>query len=154
MKRKAAADLTVGQVSARSGLSVATIHFYEKAGLVRSHRDDSNYRRFNRVVLRRLAVIRLAQRVGLTLSEIRSALDLLPPDGAIDMAFWRELSSNWADLLNQRIRDLESLRDGLQDCIGCGCLSLDRCQLCNPDDALSAEGPGARLWQNEDAEAG
>ena len=150
--RRRVTDLSVGQVAARSGPTVATVHFYEKIGLIRSYRDGSNYRRFHRGVLRRLAIIRVAQRVGLSLSDIETAFGSLPHDDAIDVAAWRQLSSQWAQLLGEKIRDLEHLRDELGDCIGCGCLSLDKCQLYNPDDCLSSRGSGARLWA-EDASA-
>ncbi len=140
--------MTVGQLAARSGLSVATLHYYEKAGLIRAYRDDSNYRRFHRSVLRRLAVIRVAQRVGLSLSEIRASLHGLPEDEVFDAKAWQRLSSAWAGALDARIADLKTLREGLAECIGCGCLSLDKCELYNPSDRLAADGPGARLWES------
>jgi len=139
--------MTVGQLAARSGLSVATLQFYEKEGLIRADRDDSNYRRFHRSVLRRLAVIRVAQRVGLSLSEIRASFHGFRDDEVFDVTAWRRLSSAWASILDAKIADLKTLREGLADCIGCGCLSLDKCELYNPEDRLAADGPGARLWE-------
>jgi MerR family redox-sensitive transcriptional activator SoxR len=124
---------------------VSTIHFYEAKGLIRSRRSEGNQRRFAREVLRRVAVIRVAQRAGISLATVRQALAELPMDRAPTRDDWRRLSSRWRDELDQRILGLVGLRDQLDGCIGCGCLSTDQCPLRNPDDALSRQGPGARL---------
>ena len=136
--------LTVGEVARRSGVPVSTIHFYEAKGLIESWRTKGNQRRYARSVLRRLAIILIAQRAGIPLSVIRDYLDKLPP-GPIKAKDWRELSQEWRAILDERITSLMQLRDQLNGCIGCGCLSLDECPLRNPDDVLSREGPGARL---------
>jgi MerR family redox-sensitive transcriptional activator SoxR len=137
--------LTVGEVAARSGVAVSTIHFYEAKGLITSVRSAGNQRRFPRSELRRIAVIRVAQRAGISLGEIRNALDTLPATRAVSAKDWARLSKRWKDDLEERIRRLTSLRDQLGDCIGCGCLSLDSCPMRNPRDVLSQEGPGPRL---------
>lgn len=137
--------LTVGEVAARSGVAVSTIHFYEAKGLITSVRSAGNQRRFPRFELRRIAVIRVAQRAGISLGEIRNALDTLPATRAVSAKDWARLSKRWKDDLEERIRRLTSLRDQLGDCIGCGCLSLDSCPMRNPRDVLSQEGPGPRL---------
>lgn len=137
-------ELGVGEVAHRSGVAVTALHFYEREGLIASRRTTGNQRRFRRDVLRRLAVIRTAQRVGIPLAEIRAALDALPEGRTPTRADWEELSARWRSDLDRRIRRLEQLRDDLGGCIGCGCLSLDRCALANPDDRLAAQGPGAR----------
>ena len=137
--------LTVGEVAARSGVAVSTIHFYEAKGLITSVRSAGNQRRFPRSELRRIAVIRGAQRAGISLGEIRNALDTLPATRAVSAKDWARLSKRWKDDLEERIRRLTSLRDQLGDCIGCGCLSLDSCPMRNPRDVLSQEGPGPRL---------
>lgn len=139
-----AEEMTIGQVVARSGVSHATLRFYEERGLIRSRRTAGNQRRYTRDVLRRIAFVRTAQRVGLTLTEIGEALDGLPGGRTPDVTDWRELSTRWRDRLDERIRILEALRDDLSACIGCGCLSLDRCRLYNPADVASGLGPGAR----------
>ncbi len=138
------AEMTVGQLAERSGVTVSALHFYERQGLISSRRTEGNQRRFRRDTLRRVAFIRVAQRVGMSLAEIRSALDELPegrPPGKVD---WQRLSNNWRAELDHRIAQMEKLRDELTGCIGCGCLSLDTCVLFNPDDTLSDEGPGPR----------
>ena len=137
--------LTVGEVAARSGVAVSTIHFYEAKGLITSVRSAGNQRRFPRSELRRIAVIRVAQRAGISLGEILNALDTLPATRAVSAKDWARLSKRWKDDLEERIRRLTSLRDQLGDCIGCGCLSLDSCPMRNPRDVLSQEGPGPRL---------
>jgi len=137
--------LTVGEVAARSGVAVSTIHFYEAKGLITSVRSAGNQRRFPRSELRRIAVIRVAQRAGISLGEIRDALEGLPATRAVSAKDWARLSKRWKDDLEERIRRLTSLRDQLGDCIGCGCLSLDSCPMRNPRDVLSQEGPGPRL---------
>lgn len=140
-----ATELTVGEVAARSGVRVSTIHFYEAKGLIRGRRSEGNQRRFSREVLRRLAVIRVAQRAGIPLATVREALAELPLDRAPTREDWRRLSARWRDELDQRIRGLVGLRDQLDGCIGCGCLSTSNCPLRNPDDTLGREGPGPRL---------
>jgi MerR family redox-sensitive transcriptional activator SoxR len=137
-------ELAIGEVSERSGLAVSAIRFYEDKGLITSGRTAGGQRRFRRDVLRRLAFIQAAQRVGLTLDEIAGALDALPPDSGPTGPEWRKLSAEWRPLLDERIALLTALRDQLDHCIGCGCLSLDRCRLSNPGDRAARLGPGAR----------
>ncbi len=137
--------LTVGEIAKRSGLPISTIHFWESKGLIRSDRSDGNQRRFARPELRRIAVIKIGQRAGIPLSEIRDMLDTLPSDRAISAKNWAALSKRWKSGLDDRIARLTALRDQLGQCIGCGCLSLDKCRLRNPDDELAREGPGPRL---------
>lgn len=141
--------LTVGDVAERSGVAVSTIHFYEAKGLISSVRNAGNQRRFPRAELRRVAVIKVAQRAGISLAEIRDALATLPTDRALSAKDWARLSKRWKDDLEARIARLEALRDQLGDCIGCGCLSLDTCPLRNPMDELAEEGPGPRLLDLE-----
>lgn len=135
--------LPIGAVADRSGLAVSAIRFYEERGLIQAQRTSGGQRRFRRDVLRRLAVIQAAQRVGLTLEEIRDALATIPADSAPTAEQWAQLSAAWRPQLDERISTLESLRDQLDACIGCGCLSLEHCQLRNPGDAVGARGPGA-----------
>ena len=137
--------LTVGEIAERSGLPVSTIHFWESKGLIRSTRSNGNQRRFARPELRRIAVIKIGQRAGVPLSEIRDVLDTLPADRAVSARNWAALSKRWKRSLEDRIARLTALRDQLGQCIGCGCLSLDKCWLRNPDDELAAQGPGPRL---------
>jgi MerR family redox-sensitive transcriptional activator SoxR len=140
-------ELTVGEVAARSGLAVSAIHFYESEGLIRAWRNGGNQRRYARDVLRRVAVIKVAQRIGIPLSTIRDALTELPEGRTPTKRDWHRLSTAWARSLTERIEKLTRLRDSLTDCIGCGCLSLAVCPLRNPLDRLAAEGPGARLLE-------
>lgn len=140
--------LGIGEVARRSGLAVSALHFYERRGLIRSVRSAGNQRRYARDVLRRLAVIRVAQRVGVPLEAIRLAFAGLPDERTPTRAEWARMSAAWRGELDARIRDLQHLRDQLTDCIGCGCLSLRRCRLNNPDDALGAEGDGPRRWED------
>lgn len=135
--------LTVGDVARRSGLAVSAIHFYERKGLIFADRTGGNQRRYGRDVLRRLALIRAAQEVGLPLSEVAAALSALPQNRTPTPQDWREIATRWAERLDQRIRILEGLRHDLDGCIGCGCLSLQRCHLVNPADRLGEEGTGA-----------
>jgi len=139
------AALSVGQVAARSGLSVSAIHFYETKGLIRSWRNAGNQRRYRRDVLRRLAVIRVANRTGLPLASIAAALAELPDERTPTVADWKQLSSHWRAELDERIERLTQLRNELTGCIGCGCLSLRKCPLRNADDKLSEDGSGPRL---------
>ena len=137
-------ELTVGEVASRSGVAVSALHFYESRGLIRSHRTTGNQRRYGRDVLRRIAVIRVAQDVGIPLAEIAAALSALPDGRTPNREDWRVLSQGWATELDHRIAQLKKLRDGLTDCIGCGCMSIDKCPLRNAKDRLARQGPGAR----------
>jgi MerR family transcriptional regulator, redox-sensitive transcriptional activator SoxR len=137
-------ELTVGQLSARSGVAVSALHFYEAQGLISSRRTAGNQRRYPRAMLRRVAFIRASQRVGIPLSRIKDALDGLPSNRTPTRADWALLSARWRADLDERISQLQRLRDRLTGCIGCGCLSLGSCRLVNPGDALGNEGPGAR----------
>src|SRR5690606_10444979 len=139
------AELGVGELSARSGVAVSALHFYEKKGLIHSLRTAGNQRRYRRDVLRRIAVIKVAQRAGIPLAEIRQALDALPDGRTPTVADWARLSRRWRNDLDARIARLTRLRDSLEGCIGCGCLSLRACPLRNPGDVLAEEGPGPRL---------
>jgi len=141
--------LTVGEVAARSGVAVSTLHFYEGEGLITSWRNEGNQRRYAREVLRRVAVIKVAQRTGIPLSEVREALATLPEKRTPTSEDWKHLSARWRSQLNDRIARLTRLRDQLDGCIGCGCLSVDTCPLRNPWDRLGAEGAGPRLLDPE-----
>jgi MerR family redox-sensitive transcriptional activator SoxR len=136
--------LAIGEVSARSGMAASALRYYEEQGLISSTRTAGGARRYPRSVLRRLAVVRAARNVGLSLPEIRSALETLPPGRPPTADDWARLSQGWRDRLDEQIAALSKLRDGLSSCIGCGCLSLDRCALSNPGDVASREGSGAR----------
>jgi MerR family redox-sensitive transcriptional activator SoxR len=137
--------LTVGEIAERSGVAVSTIHFYEAKGLISSLRNAGNQRRFHRSELRRVAIVKVAQRAGISLADIRETLNTLPNDRNISATDWKRLSKRWRSDLDDRIARLTALRDQLGDCIGCGCLSLTSCPLRNPNDALAEEGPGPRL---------
>lgn len=139
------AELTPGELAARSGVAVSALHFYERQGLIRSRRTDGNQRRYPREMLRRVAFIRVSQRVGIPLAEIKAALDTLPEGRTPGREDWARLSALWRDDLDRRIEQLVRLRDDLTGCIGCGCLSLDRCALFNPEDRLGEQGTGPRL---------
>mgnify|MGYP003577576347 CR=1 FL=1 len=139
-------ELSVGEVARRSGVSVSALDFYEAKGLIHSLRTAGNQRRYSRDTLRRIAVIRVAQRVGMPLATIREALDTLPGSRAPPRADWVRLSAAWKDELEQRIANLSLMRDTLDQCIGCGCLSIDRCRLANPDDTWGEQGSGAQRW--------
>ena len=143
--------LTIGEVARRSGVASSALRFYEDRGLITSERAGSGHRRFPRPVLRRIAFIVFAQRVGLTLEEIRHELDRLPADRAPTRGDWAALSTGWSARIDEQIADLERLRDGLAECIGCGCLSLDRCRFANPDDRAGRLGPGARYLMSDGA---
>jgi len=140
-----ARELTVGEVAARSGVAVSALHFYESKGLISSRRNAGNQRRYAREVLRRVAVIKVAQRIGISLESIHEALRALPEGRAPTIADWTELSARWKSELDERIGKLKQLRDQLDSCIGCGCLSIEVCKLRNPMDELAAQGPGPRL---------
>ena len=137
-------ELTVGQLAERSGVAVSALHFYESKGLISSRRTAGNQRRFSRDTLRRVSFIKVSQRVGIPLSDIRDALATLPEERTPTVADWARLSETWRSDLDDRIRQLERLRDDLTDCIGCGCLSISKCGLANPYDRLGDEGPGPR----------
>lgn len=139
-----AREFSVGQIAARSGVAISALHFYEREGLIRSNRTAGNQRRYAPDALRRIAVIKVGQEVGIPLAEIRAALATLPDGRTPDRKDWEKLSRGWAGDLDRRIRNLQSLRDGLDGCIGCGCLSLDKCTIFNPKDVLAEEGPGPR----------
>ena len=141
--------LTIGEVARRSGVAASALRFYEERGLIRSERAGSGHRRFPRAVLRRIAFIVFAQRIGLTLDEIGAELAKLPPDRAPTGRDWSRLSGTWTSRIDERIAELERLKAGLTQCIGCGCLSLDRCQLSNPGDRAGRQGPGPRYWISE-----
>jgi MerR family transcriptional regulator, redox-sensitive transcriptional activator SoxR len=136
--------LSVGELARRAGISVSTIHYYERRGLVRSQRTGVNHRRFPRHTLRRLAVVAAGQVVGLTLAQIGDALGELSADRAPTQREWSEMSVRWAALVQRRIQALQALQSSLDGCIGCGCLSLGRCTLFNPEDEAAADGPGSR----------
>jgi len=138
-------SLTIGEVADRSGVPHTTLRFYEERGLITSERSAGNQRRYHRAVLRRLAFIRTAQRVGLSLEDIHAALDTLPDRRTPTKADWERLSRAWQSELDARIDALHRLRDNLTSCIGCGCLSLKSCQLFNADDRLGEIGPGAPM---------
>ena len=140
-------QLTVGEVARRSGVAVSTLHFYEAEGLIRSWRTNGNQRRYAREVLRRVAIIRVAQRTGMDLGAIRKALKSLPGERTPNAQDWKKLSASWKSELDERIERLTRLRDQLDGCIGCGCLSMEACPLRNPWDRLSKEGPGPRLLE-------
>lgn len=135
--------LTIGEVARRSGVAVSTLHFYEAQGLITSTRSEGNQRRFAREVLRRVAFIRTAQSVGIALAVVRGALQELPAQRTPTRADWARLSALWREDLDARIRQLKKLRDALDDCIGCGCLSIERCRLRNSLDRLGEKGSGA-----------
>jgi MerR family transcriptional regulator, redox-sensitive transcriptional activator SoxR len=141
------AELSVGEAAKRSGVAVSTLHFYESKGLIRSSRSRGNQRRYPRGVLRRIATIKVAQKAGIPLATIRQALAALPEDRAPTLEDWRKLSTAWRMELDSRIRKLTQLRDRLDDCIGCGCLSMTACPLRNPSDELAEKGAGPRLLE-------
>lgn len=145
--------LTVGEVAARSGLAVSALRFYEAQGLIRASRTGGNQRRYSRDVLRRVSIIKVAQRVGVPLAAIREAFQSLPAGRVPSAADWRRLSAKWRADLDERIAQLERLRDQLGKCIGCGCLSIENCWLRNPWDKLGAQGPGARLLEGKASRA-
>ena len=138
--------LTIGELSERSGVASSALRFYEERGLISSERASSGHRRFARPVIRRVAFIVFAQRVGLSLDEIGQELAKLPADRVPRRRDWSRLSSAWTERIEERIAELERLKAGLTECIGCGCLSLDRCKLANPGDRAAAIGPGPRYW--------
>ncbi|MEQ1405144.1 redox-sensitive transcriptional activator SoxR [Neorhizobium sp. Rsf11] len=140
-------ELTVGEVAERSGVAVSTLHFYETKGLIKSWRNRGNQRRYPRVVLRRVAVIKVAQRTGIPLADIAAALSVLPHDRPLTAKDWQRLSETWKQQLDARIASLTALRDQLTGCIGCGCLSMQDCPLRNPHDELGEKGAGPVLLE-------
>lgn len=136
--------LSIGEVSARSGVAISAIHFYERKGLIGSWRTAGNQRRYPSGTLRRLGIIQFGQSLGISLAEIGDALRALPDDRLPSAEDWRGLAEAWAGRLDKRIEGLQRLRDRLTDCIGCGCLSTEKCPLRNPDDRLAAGGKGPR----------
>ena len=137
---------TIGELARRTGVATSALRFYEERGLIRAERNASGHRRYPRAVARRVAFIIFAQRLGLTLEEIRAELDKLPTDRIPTGEDWDRLTQTWSARIAERIAELERLRRGLTDCIGCGCLSLDRCKVLNPYDQVATHGPGPRYW--------
>lgn len=146
-------ELTIGEVAERSGVPHSALRFYEQRKLISSTRTAGNQRRYPRDVLRRVAFIRIAQRVGLSLEEIADALSSLPSERTPTVRDWERLGRRWRDELDERVRLLEALRDDLTSCIGCGCLSLERCQLYNPADGAARLGAGARYLLGDSSAA-
>lgn len=142
-------ELSVGEAARRAGVAVSALHFYERKGLIHSLRTSGNQRRYAADVLRRIAVIRVAQRVGIPLEAVGRAFASLPQGRPPDKDDWATMSATWREELEQRIAQLSHLKDRLTDCIGCGCLSLTACSLANPGDALGAEGGGPRRWTGD-----
>jgi MerR family transcriptional regulator, redox-sensitive transcriptional activator SoxR len=138
--------MTIGEVARRSGVAASALRFYEERGLITSERAGSGHRRYPRPILRRIAFIVYAQRIGLTLHEIGLELAKLPDNHAPTRRDWSRLSTKWSRRIEDRIAELRRLQNGLTECIGCGCLSLDRCRLANPSDRAAAGGPGPRYW--------
>lgn len=138
-------ELSVGEIAKRSGVAISAIHFYETKGLIFSWRNGANQRRYPREALRRVSLIKVAQRLGIPLAAVKGALDALPKGRTPTEADWRKLSARWHADLDKRIAQLTQLRDQLSECIGCGCLSLQSCPLRNPHDALGRQGPGPQL---------
>jgi MerR family redox-sensitive transcriptional activator SoxR len=138
--------LTIGEVARRSGVASSALRFYEDRGLIASERAGSGHRRYRRAILRRVAFIVFAQRIGLSLEEIGVELAKLPADRAPGREDWAALSGTWTARIDERIAELQRLRGGLTACIGCGCLSIDRCSLSNPADRAGRAGPGPRYW--------
>lgn len=139
-------ELSVGDAAKRAGVAVSALHFYERKGLIRSLRTAGNQRRYAGDVLRRIAVIRVAQRVGIPLEAVRQAFSALPDERTPSPEEWARMSAAWQEELEDRINQLVNLKDKLTECIGCGCLSLTACALANPGDALAADGGGPRRW--------
>ena len=141
--------LTISEVSRRSGVAASALRFYEEKGLIKSERAGSGHRRYPRAVLRRIAFIVFAQRIGMTLEEVSAELAKLPAGRVPEGSDWAKLSGGWTSRIDERIALLHRLRLSLTECIGCGCLSLDRCQLANPGDRAARLGPGPRYWVSD-----
>ena len=138
--------LTIAEVARRSGVAASALRFYEQRGLIRAERTGSGHRRFSRAVLRRIAFIVFAQKIGLSLDEIAVELAKLPANRVPERADWARLSGGWTGRIDERIAELHRLKEGLTGCIGCGCLSLRQCKLANPEDRVARKGPGPRFW--------
>lgn len=145
-------DMTIGQIAKRSGVAASALRFYEERGLIHSHRAGSGHRRFSSVVLRRIAFISFAQKIGLSLDEIGTELAKLPVDKVPKRKDWAKLATSWSARIDERIAELERLKTGLTGCIGCGCLSMDKCPLSNPNDRMGKKGAGPRGWIEGTAE--
>jgi MerR family transcriptional regulator, redox-sensitive transcriptional activator SoxR len=143
------AALTIGEIAKRSGTATSALRFYEEQGLIHAERTDAGHRRYPRAVIRRVAFIVFAQRIGLSLDEIRTELSKLPKNRTPERSDWAKLSGEWTKRIRARIAELERLEATLTECIGCGCLSLDRCQLANPGDRAARRGPGPRYWMDK-----
>ncbi|KGM32408.1 redox-sensitive transcriptional activator SoxR [Inquilinus limosus] len=143
--------LTINQVARRSGVAASALRYYEERGLIRSERAGSGHRRFPRAVLRRIAFIVFAQRLGMSLEEVKAELDKLPTDHIPTGEDWSRLSGGWTRRIDERIAELERLKSGLAGCIGCGCLSMSSCGLVNPADRAGRLGPGPRFWVGDKA---
>jgi MerR family transcriptional regulator, redox-sensitive transcriptional activator SoxR len=141
--------LTISEVSRRSGVAASALRFYEEKGLIKSERAGSGHRRYQRVVLRKIAFIVFAQRIGMTLDEVAGELAKLPEGRIPEGKDWAKLSGGWTGRIDERIAELQRLRAGLTECIGCGCLSLDRCQFANAGDRAARLGPGPRYWLSD-----
>ncbi len=146
--------LTVGELAERSGVATSALRFYEERGLISADRTPAGHRRYSRATIRRVAFIVFAQKIGLSLDEIRGELSKLPGDRTPRSGDWSKLSSSWTERIDERIAELERLKLGLTECIGCGCLSLARCKLANPDDRAGRAGPGPRYWLGDKQAAG
>jgi len=142
-------ELTIGELSSRSGVAATALRFYEREGLIESHRTDGNQRRYAAVTLRRVALVQAGKAAGIPLERIRAALDTLPAGRSPGKRDWERLSRGWGEELDRRIATLEAIRGRLTTCIGCGCLSLKTCGLLNPDDEAAALGPGARYLRRD-----
>jgi MerR family redox-sensitive transcriptional activator SoxR len=138
--------LTIGDLAKRTGVAASALRYYEEMGLIRSERNASGHRRYPLAVIRRVAFVVFAQKVGLTLEEVGAELAKLPGDRVPERADWAQLSAGWSARIDERIADLQRLRAGISECIGCGCLSLDRCRFANPGDRAARLGPGPRFW--------
>ena len=145
--------LTVGELAKRAGVATSTLRFYEERGLISAERNSSGHRRYPRATMRRVAFIVFAQRVGLTLEEIRGELSTLPADASPTAEAWDQLTRGWCERIDARIAELQRLQHGLADCIGCGCLSLEFCNILNRDDRMASNGPGPRFWVGDERPA-
>jgi MerR family transcriptional regulator, redox-sensitive transcriptional activator SoxR len=148
VQQKISTWFTVGELAQRTGVATSALRFYEERGLISSVRNEAGHRRFQRAMTRRVAFIVFAQRVGLTLEEIGQELAKLPSDHVPREDDWERLTTTWTSRIDERIREMERLRDSLTSCIGCGCLSLKTCAVMNPHDQCAKEGPGPRYWES------
>ncbi|WP_305968583.1 MULTISPECIES: redox-sensitive transcriptional activator SoxR [unclassified Mameliella] len=145
-------DLTVGEMARRAGVAVSTLHYYESEGLIQSWRTEANHRRYDRRELRRVAVIRIAQTLGIPLAQVREVLAQVPSDSTVRKADWQGVSEIWREEIDRRMELLARLRGQLDHCMGCGCLSLENCPLYNAQDRLGDNGGGPRRWLGEEEE--